>query len=318
MNKALGYNDVSLVPNLTSYIHSRDDIKIEVELFPGVILTNPIIASPMKDVCNAAVAKEMRRLGGFGILHRFQPVDEQVKELLEVGVSDCACAVGLNDDDRFEKLYAAGCRYFCLDVANGSNITVRNNLLRRFLFDSKCYWIAGNIASFYGYRRLASIKNVSSIRCGVSGGSACSTRDATGIFNPPISLIQECDREKRYGFTTKIIADGGIKTPADFCKSLIFGADFIMLGGLIAATKDSPAKFNSQGYKMFSGSASYENQNSYREPRYIEGETIPLHYSGESIEGLMTRFSDGLKSSMSYFNARSLTEYRQNLNYVVV
>src|SRR5271165_1864659 len=99
--RSLGYEDINLVPRVISSIKSRYDIEIAVELFPGVVLTNPIIASPMKDVVNAEVAREMRRLGGYAILHRFQSIDDQVKEFNEAN-RDCACAIGLDEIDRFD------------------------------------------------------------------------------------------------------------------------------------------------------------------------------------------------------------------------
>ena len=123
-----------------------------------------------------------------------------------------------------------------------------------------------------------------------------------------------------------MIADGGIKEPQDFCKAIACGADAIMMGSLIAATADSPAEIiNISGYdtgvymrqfKNYHGSASFEIQQSYKNrPRYVEGRTRMLEYTGQTLEELIIKFTDGLKSSMSYFNALTLDEYRKNITF---
>ncbi len=113
-----------------------------------------------------------------------------------------------------------------------------------------------------------------------------------------------------------MIADGGIGEPADMCKAIACGADIVMLGGAIAKTTDSPAELIKKDgvfYKVYHGSASFEIQ---KRTRYIEGRTRLLDYEGETLESLIARFCDGLRSSMSYFNARNLEEYRNNVSFV--
>ena len=101
--------------------------------------------------------------------------------------------------------------------------------------------------------------------------SGCTSRNATGMYYPYISLLLECI----YYSDKLLIADGGIKESQDFCKAIAAGADFIILGNLIAKCKESPAEIiNRDGkqYKLYHGSASYENQSFYKAvPKYIEG-----------------------------------------------
>ena len=303
------YKDISLISNQISTIRSRDDINIKEELFPNFYLSSPIISSPMKDVTNGKLAKKIRELGGVGIIHRFQSIEDQILECNIVG--ECICAVGLDDYDRVSRLYRNGYRYFCLDIANGANIRVKEFIEA---LPSDICWIVGNVVSSAGFNWLRNIRNVYGIRVGVAGGNACTTKNSTGIFQPYASLIMDCYRNNDN--KCFIIGDGGIKQPSDFCKSIAIGSNSVMLGSLIASTEDSPAEIinkDGKSYKLYHGSSSYNIQKIYKnKPRYIEGRSVLLEYNQETIEELITRFMDGLKSSMSYANARSLSEYRKN------
>jgi IMP dehydrogenase len=313
----LGYKNISLISRQISTIGSRDDINISVEIFPGCILTTPIITAPMKDVCDWKVAKEIRRLGGIGILHRFCSIKEQLEEYRKVA-TECICAVGLNDFDRIDALYVEGCRYFCLDVANGANLKVKEALEEYNKYFRRPFWIVGNVVSKEGYKWCQSIKNVWGIRTGVSGGLACSTRSSTGIFHPPVNLLTECSTVKTY---SSMIADGGIEKPMDACKAIILGSNAVMLGSLICSTQDSPAEIverDGKFFKVMHGSSSYDIQKIYKnKPKYIEGKTVLIPYKEETLEELVNRFMQGLRSSMSYFNAKTLDEYRKNIDYII-
>ncbi len=311
--RSLDFDDVCLVPRVISEIESRDDIKIKVS-FGKFDLTCPVIASPMKDVCDGNVAKEMNRLGGLGIIHRFLSIEDQVAEYNKC--LDSACAIGINGDyfERFLGLYEAGCRLFCLDVANAGSIGVKQAAEK--LESYKVDLIVGNVASKEVYQWCDSLPNVKAIRVGIAGGNACTTKNATGIGYGMFSTILECVSVKNNAL---LIADGGIKEPQDMCKSIIAGADLIMLGSAICSTVDSPAEIlirEDKQYKIYHGSASFDIQKEYKEkPKYIEGKTRLLEYKGETLEQLLSRYGDGLRSSMSYFNARSLEEYRKNISW---
>lgn len=306
--------DISLVPRVISTIESRNDIVINI---PFCNISSPIIASPMKDVCDGKVASIMNELGGLGIIHRFSNIESQSEEY-EIAHCNCACAIGVNGDylDRFNTLYDIGCRIFCIDTANGASTRVEKAIYNISRGDVDI--IVGNVASKECYKWLEQFDRVKCIRVGIAGGAACTTKNATGIYHKMASCIRECALVKT---RTLLIADGGIKEPADFCKALALGADLVMLGSGICNTSDSPAEIiNREGklYKVYHGSASFEIQKDYREkPRYIEGRTRILEYEGESLEGLITRFCDGLRSSMSYFNARTLEEFRKNVSFGV-
>ena len=167
------------------------------------------------------------------------------------------------------------------------------------------------------YSWLEQFDKVKAIRTLIATGGACTTKNATGVYYGAASCIKECASVKK---RTLLIADGGVREPSDLCKAIALGADLVILGNTIAATSDSPAeilKKEGKLYKIYHGSASYEIQRHYREkPKYIEGRTRLLEFTGESLEALVNRFCEGLRSSMSYFNAKTLQEFKNNATFV--
>ena len=324
LNLRYNYNfcDISLIPRYISSIKSRDDIKIEVD-FAGIKLTNPILGSPMKDVCHGEMALQLYKLGGLGIIHRFMRIEEQITEHTKCSEDfkqrPCGCAIGINGDylERFEELNKRGCKIFCIDVANGANTEVVKVVDQLVKKDPSISIIVGNVASKECFEWLQDYPQICGIRVGIATGRGCSTKDATGICSGQVTSILECAKIKKPGVA--LIADGGIKSPSDYCKALALGADVVMLGSLIAHTKESPAEIINQNghlYKVYNGSASFNIQKEYRiTPKYIEGKTVMLDYDGETIENLVNRLNDGLRSSMSYMGARTLEEYRANINF---
>ena len=312
----MDYDNVCLVPRTISQIKSRDDIDISSHN-SDIDLDVPIIASPMRDVCDGNIAHRIWELGGLGIIHRFCSIEEQVEYYMQEGHS--FCAIGLNDENRFKALYDEGCKQFCIDVANGANIAVAQAIEYYLdMSEDHIIFIVGNIASVECFNWLEKQPNVVGIRVGIAGGDVCTTKNATGIYHPALSLIKECYEGRKT--STLIIADGGVRCPGDFCKAIAFGADAVMLGSLIAATAESPAELIRQGnslFKLYHGSASFDIQSTYKVPKYIEGKSKLIPYEEDTLEALMIRFKDGLRSSMSYFNARNLNEYRRNISYKI-
>jgi IMP dehydrogenase len=306
------YDDINLISRHISSVSSREDVNIDSEIFGQKRF--PIIASPMKDVCNGKVAKIMESSGCLGIIHRFMSIEQQVSEIYSNEISDPVCAIGINGDylDRYKELINHGVKNFCIDVANSSSVRVKDTVKQLLnIFPAK--FIVGNAMSIEGVNYYNDIEEVVAVRCGVAGGGACTTKTTTGMYHKMASLIMECSKNT----DKKIIADGGIKNASDYCKAVALGADFVMIGGLISKTKDSPAELVSVGdkqYKMMHGSASYENQKIYKEvPRYIEGKTVFLEYENESLVDFIERFNQGLRSSLSYCDSFNLEEYRQKV-----
>jgi IMP dehydrogenase len=189
--------------------------------------------------------------------------------------------------------------------------------LRSRSYGKYLYLVAGNVGSSETFKWLEE-QGVDAIRVGIAGGNVCETRSETGVFAPAISAIFDAAKVRK---SAKIIADGGIRTPSDFCKALASGADLVMAGSIFAGTDESPGKVilvDGKKFKILRGSASYSTQESVgKEPIYVEGDETLVPYRG-SVKKVIDRFKNGLLSSMSYCNARTLEEYRANTTLVQV
>lgn len=263
-----------------------------------------------------------------------------------------ACAVGATGDylERLEKLYDAGCRIFCIDTANGFNAKVKiaikairdfestrlmttinesripldNDFGTTILNNRKLYIIAGNVATKEGFKYLAELE-VDAIRVGIAGGSVCITRTETGVYYPMASSVIECaDAAASMRNPPILIADGGIQLPADLAKCLALGADIAMVGSIFAGTKEAPGVVikDKEGrlYKLYRGAASFgvQKEHSGEEPAYNEGNETIVPYKTGGIEKVIDRFKAGLSSSFSYMNARTIEEFKNNVDYVII
>lgn len=331
IEKAYNLSDIWLVPRHLSEIDSRNDVNTSIE-FCGTILSLPLIASPMPDVCDSKMASILYQHGLFGFIHRFNTIGEQLNEYSNTGIYDCGCAIGINEDwfDRFLKLYDIGVSDFIIDTANGFNKRVGDCIEKMFKRTPSINLIAGNVCTKEGYRFLAQYP-LAGIRCLIGSGSACATRHETSIYFPSATSLIEISQEKKdilrenkelVSYTSSnlypvpIIADGGIDNPHDFCVALALGADVVMCGKIFAACKQSPAKtLNIDGKikKIYRGAASFSNQIEHtgERPDYVEGFERIIDYGGD-IKDIIKRFSGGLRSAMSYMNARNLKEFRDN------
>jgi IMP dehydrogenase/GMP reductase len=312
------FDNVTLVPRKKSTKEHRSACDTSTELC-GIKLEVPLISSPMPDVTGGEMAGTLISLGAFGIIHRVQTWIEQANEYLKVQAG--ACAIGVTDDfeERFEMLYANGCRIFCLDTANGFNIKTEEafNLLKPKYQDT--YFIAGNVATAEGYAFLWSL-GVDAIRVGIAGGSVCETKTETGVHMPTLESIREIAKfrwkaGRALDRGPAIIADGGIRIPADANKAIAAGANAVMCGNVFAGTEETPGsviKVEDKLYKLYRGAASFSvQQENGKEPANKEGKESLVPYKG-SVVKIVKRFKEGLQSSMSYMDAGNLQEFRGN------
>ncbi len=268
IKQGLTFDDVLLEPNYTGSA-SRANVSTTTKLKSSKArfdFKSPLISANMDTVTGAAMAKKMGELGGLGILHRFCSIDENVEmfKAASNGGHRVGVSVGVSDaeKDRLGALVESGAELVCVDVAHGHAKHTGNMIKHiRDTYDDKVFIIAGNVATYAGADYLSGC-GADAIKVGIGPGSACSTRIKTGCGVPQLTAIMECRRVK-----CSIIADGGIRKPADFVKALAAGADMVMVGGMFAGTKETPGdvKRNSDGedVKTYRGLASKEAQEDF-------------------------------------------------------
>jgi IMP dehydrogenase len=321
------FNNTTLVPRIVSEVKHRKNCDTSIECL-GIKLDIPIIASPMPDVCNGELAFKLAGLDCLGIIHRFQSIEEQVNQF---SITDTACrnwmgcSIGITGDykERFKELFISGCRIFCLDTANGANKQIEDVILQLKIAASaqhsitknwEIYIIAGNVATKEGFEYLQDL-GVDAIRVGIGSGSVCSTKTETGVYMPTLESVLDCKSVQK---TSLIIADGGIKVPADMCKALVAGADLVMAGKIFAGYKETPGNVlkleDGSKYKTYRGAASFSVQQEFsnEKPDFNEGNETLVPYVDDSVAKVIKRFKTGLQSSMSYMNSTDLKQYRIN------
>jgi IMP dehydrogenase len=314
IKEALTYDDVLLIPQYSDII-SRREVDIGNDLDQHIHLKMPIISSPMDTVTGTEMAALLSHNGAMGIVHRYNSIAEQVSCIKEIRESTIeptvAAAVGVTCDylQRAVRLFDAGANVICVDVAHGHHILVEHAIrtIRQELGDS-VHIMAGNIATQEGYEALADW-GADSVRCNVGGGSICSTRIQTGHGVPGLQTIFDCARSDR---DARIIADGGIRSSGDIVKALAAGADFAMLGSMLAGTTESPGfvieDSNRLQYKIYRGMASKEAQVNWRGKfSSNEGISTKIPYKG-SLEDVLRDIKNGITSGFSYSGARTIEE----------
>lgn len=330
MRKLLTFDDVLISPRF-SFVKSRRDVDTSSKL-GHLNLRLPIISANMDTVTGPRMASAMAQQGAIGCLHRFNSVEQNVRDFIAVG-SRVIVSVGLGDDElvRAKALYEEGADLYCLDVAHGAQITVVEQYRRLKEILPHAFVIVGNFADVNStYRFAAELGRwPDAIKIGVGPGSACTTRIKTGIGAPQLSAILA-----HAGCPTQVIADGGCRSPGDVVKALAAGAQAVMLGGMLAGTDETPGDVKHESglpagcssdmndilVKRYRGSASkdsYLTQNKDQSYITAEGESFVVPYKGP-LANVLADIEGGLRSAMSYVGASTLDELRQKAEFVEI
>jgi IMP dehydrogenase len=320
MAEGITFDDVLLVPSYNHY-ESRRMVDISITDKTGRLkLELPVMTSNMDTITESAMAEFIGAKGGIGVLHRFLSVERNIEEFRKC-TKPVFVSIGTTDAEleRAAALRDAGARYFCIDVAHAHAKYVGKTLkrLRDLLVDS-CI-MAGNVATYAGADYLASC-GADIIKVGIGGGSVCTTRIKTGFGVPMLTSIQECARVDR-----SLVADGGIRAAGDIVKALAFGADFVMLGGMLSGTRPTPGKVikkpDGTRVKEYRGMASREAQEDFMgglpEWKTAEGVATEVPYR-EDEDAVIADIVGGLRSGCTYGGADSIRELQRKLNYMIV
>lgn len=326
LRPTITFDDILLEPQYSD-IQSRKDVDTRSYFshdgYKCRSFNSPIISSNMDTVTGTTMAQEMSRLGGFGILHRYQTHLEVVKSIFDLFDSgDIAIpSVGVKDGE-FEKAMFyidENVDAICVDVAHGdSKMSV--DMVKR-LINARPYLniIAGNVATYDGFMRLADA-GACAIRVGIGGGSACQTRTVTGHGVPSVTSILDCAKAKKKFKNVALIVDGGIRMPGDFAKAIALGGDFVMLGGLLAATDEALGEVVNGG-KIYRGMASKEARIDFdpNTPEYYTAEGVSTWMPAKGpAKKVINSLMGGLRSAMSYTGAHTIKEYQEKAKFMLI
>ena len=332
MRQALTYDDIQLIPNYSD-VQTRQNIDLTTAVSRNWSINIPIVGSCMDTVTEYEMAATLMEMGGVGCIHRFMSIEEQVaqvKKLVAYRDTDLTlshlpimAAVGVVGDylDRAVELENAGCNIILVDVAHGhhSNMEVALAELKAHLTEGITDVIAGNIATAEAAEDLIAW-GADGLRVGIGGGSLCTTRVKTGFGVPNVTSIEEVFKVAE-GAGVPIMADGGIKSSGDIAKALAVGADCVMVGSLLAGTKESPGAIleTPHGlYKRYRGSASLETKVTHgQKARNVEGESTTIPFKG-GVKFIVNGLTDGVRSAFSYAGSDNIIDYYTRADYNVV
>jgi IMP dehydrogenase len=331
-------DEICLIPTAVSKIEHRGDVNV---------FTNknnyPIFTAPMASIVDE-LNIEVLKYNKLNVIVPRSVAWEKRLEYLQAGEW---VAVGFKEAQYiYENLEL---QHFtvdktirlCIDQANGhmeSLLKLCRDLKLRFGTNIKI--MTGNIANPYAYREYAKV-GVDYVRAGIGGGNVCTTSVQTGIHYPMGSLLIKLNEERdyvkksielgaRYMSTPKIIADGGFKRIDQCVKALALGADFVMLGEILAKSEEACGQIVSERNKYGFKSREYFGMSTERAqtlvndaslfkidnftPKHSEGQikTVDVEYN---LSDWFGDFEHALKSSMSYAGARLLKEYIGKVNW---
>ena len=238
----------------------------------------------------------------------------------------CGAAVGMGPDcmDRGQALIDAGADALFIDAATGHTRRVMEviGMLRAL---SEVPVVAGNVVTEQGARDLIAA-GANAVKVGVGPGSICTTRVISGVGMPQFTAIRNvADVCREHG--VKVIADGGIRYSGDIVKAIAAGADLVMLGSLLAGTRESPGQtvhFQGRRFKTYRGMGSIGAMQKGAGDRYSQNSSGKL--VAEGVEGrvpykgplsdVIFQLMGGLKSGMGYVGASNLAQLREQAHFI--
>lgn len=330
----LDYADVLLVPQ-DSQISSRVDVQLETQ-FCGV-LGIAIIGANMDGVGTFKMAESLAKHKMFTCLTKHHSVDDLVRFYTDKANADIipytiySMGANVQDLEKFKLVqnYIEGHEgdfiaqtepnIICIDVANGYTNQFKDFVYRmREQYPNK-YLIVGNVCTpDTTYDLIKAGANY--VKIGVGPGSVCTTRIKAGTGYPQFSAVFECV-DAAYNAHGGIIADGGCTNPGDVAKAFGAGASAVMLGGMLAGHIESFKEYpfingfsipnnKIKFYGMASKVAQDKHNGGVKDYRASEGREVEIPYRGP-VENTVLDILGGLRSAMTYSNAKDMEEFAQ-------
>lgn len=328
----LGFKDVMFRPK-RSTLKSRSEVTVEREFtflhtqkkWNGV----PLIAANMDTVGTFEMAEALYNEKIITAVHKHYSVQEWADFLKDKNGDfyqyiALSTGTGKADEEKIKIILDAHpkIQFLCIDVANGySEHFVEFVQKARENFPDKII-IAGNVVTGEMVEELI-LAGADIIKVGIGPGSVCTTRVKTGVGYPQLSAIIEC-ADAAHGLGGHIIGDGGCKVPGDVAKAFGGGADFVMLGGMLAGHDESGGEMvdeNGKKYKLFYGMSSKtamdKHSGGVAEYRSSEGKTVKVPYKGK-VEETVKDILGGVRSTCTYVGAAKLKELSKRTTFIRV
>ena len=326
----LTFDDVLIRPKRSTLI-SRSDVNLvreftfrhTEETWDGV----PIVAANMDTTGLFSIAEVLQGHKMLTCTQKFYSTQE-FADAWENGVNSEFIAVTCGStDESFELLKRKmatnkGLKMICIDVANGYREVFLNFVKKvRGEFPEKII-IAGNVATREMTEALI-LAGADIVKVGIGPGSVCTTRKVAGVGYPQLSAISEC-ADAAHGLNGHVMSDGGCSSPGDVAKAFAAGADFVMLGGMLAGHDESGGELiedSGSAYKSFYGMSSAKAMETHygeiADHRAPEGKEVRVPYRGP-LEVTVQSILGGLRSACSYVGARRIKDLPKCTTFIRV
>lgn len=329
----LDFKDVLIRPK-RSTLASRSNVEVTREfrfVHTGTVWSGfPIVAANMDVTGTIPVARALFRFGAMAALHKYYPPEQLIEFFNSEDSQNTFYTIGTNDSD-WEKFALvrkqARVRMICLDVANGYTEKFVAMVGRIREQNPDAIIMAGNVVTGDMTEALV-LAGADIVKVGIGPGSVCTTRKMTGVGYPQLSAVIEC-ADAAHGLKGQVCADGGCTVPGDIAKAFGGGADFVMLGGMLAGHDECEGEIRYEQrdgekvpvamtfYGMSSDTAMKKYAGGVASYRASEGKTVEVPYRGP-IDASMQDIMGGVRSMMTYIGATSLKEVSKRTTFVMV
>ena len=329
----LDFKDVLIRPK-RSTLNTRSAVDVNRAfrlLHTGAVWKGfPLIAANMDVTGTMAMARALGKHGALTALHKHYPDAALIKFFS--GPDGPHAFYSLGTTAAGEKKLAAVAKaapvgLICLDVANGYAEKFLEAVKRTRDNQPKTVIMAGNVVTGDMTEALI-LAGADIVKIGIGPGSVCTTRRVTGVGYPQLSAIIEC-ADAAHGLKGQVCADGGCASPGDIAKAFGAGADFVMLGGMLAGHDecDGEVRYEEREgkkvpvgmifYGMSSDTAMKKHFGGVAHYRAAEGKTVVTPYRGP-VEATMGEIMGGVRSMMTYIGATQLKEVSKRTTFVRV
>ena len=315
----LDFSNVLLRPK-RSTAESRKDVNLwrsmKFRNSEGEFYGVPIMAANMDGVGTLEMAEVLCSNGMFTCLNK--PISEEdlinhfsTDSKLPINYTAMTIGATKREEDKFASVYEKTderVKFLCIDVADGYTEYFSN-----FVYGMRSTYpnltiIAGNVVTADMTQELI-INGADIVKVGIGPGSVCTTRIQTGVGYPQLSAVIEC-ADAAHGLGAHVIADGGCSSPGDIAKAFGGGADFVMLGGMLAGHDqgggeviDNTVRF----YGMSSETANDKHFGGLRDYRAAEGKEVKIPYKGD-VKNTVQDILGSLRSTCTYIGAKRLKD----------